>query len=386
MAKQRRERKMHILKKMKSIEGYSKPFIVLTGLVLVAIIGVLDYVTGVEIASSIFYLVPILLVGWFVGKKEGIFISIASSLVWLVADLTGRNSYSHPAVPYWNSAVRFGFFTIVVLMLAALKSRYLNELQLNAELQHTLKRLKQTQEELEQRAGELARSNAELEKFAYVAAHDLKGPLIGIGGYVRRLRRRLKDNLDPDAERIMEQLLEQILRMETLINSLLSYARVGINPINVKCVDFTGIVKQVIRDIRVEVEQNSALITHDHLPEITADAVQIGQLFQNLINNGIKFHREEPPSVHVSVERRGNEWVFAVKDNGSGIDSKDESRIFDMFQRADNSFQYPGNGIGLAICKKIVDNHGGRIWVESKLQEGSTFYFTIPIKDLPNSG
>jgi signal transduction histidine kinase len=271
---------------------------------LVAVIGTLDYVTGAEIAFSIFYLLPISLVGWFVGEKEGTFISIASSLVWLGADLASGHSYSHPAIPYWNSAVRFCFFSIVVLMLAALKRRYLKELQLNAELQDTLNRLKQTQDELEQRARELARSNVELEKFAYVAAHDLKGPLIGIGGYLRGLRRRLKDSLDPDTERLMEQLIEQILRMETLINSLLSYAKVGINLLDVKRIDFNGIVEEIIRDIQVEVEKNGVLITHDQLPEIWADRVQIGQLFRNLINNGIKFHREEPPSVHVSVEKK----------------------------------------------------------------------------------
>lgn len=372
---------MHMLKKITTIDGRSKPFIVFTGLGLVAVIGIFDYVTGAEIALSIFYLLPISLVGWFVGKREGIFISVVSAIVWLSADLMTGHPYSHRAIPYWNSAVRFGFFTIVVLILAALKRKYVKELQLNAELQDTLDRLKETQDALEQKAGDLARSNAELEKFAYVAAHDLKAPLIGIGSYLSRLRRRLKDHLDPDTERLVEQLLEQILRMDTLINSLLAYAKVGTNLLDVKRIDFNGIVEQVIRDIRVEVEKSGVLVTYDQLPEIWADGIQIGQLFQNLINNGIKFRREEPPRVHVSAEKREKEWVFSVRDNGIGIDSKDWSRIFNMLQRLDNSSEYPGNGIGLAICKKIVDNHGGRIWVESKLQEGSIFYFTIPMKD-----
>ncbi|MEM4722085.1 MAG: hypothetical protein QXT73_08515 [Candidatus Methanomethylicaceae archaeon] len=170
------------MEKLKTLDVHSKPFIVLVGLVLITVIGVADYVTGTEVAFSIFYLLPISLVAWLVGKKEGVFISILSSWVWLIADLKGGRSSLHPVIPCWNSAVGFGFFIIVVHLLAALKKRYLKELQFNAELQDTLNRLKQTQVELEQKAEDLARSNADLEKFVHVAAHDLKGPLVGRGG------------------------------------------------------------------------------------------------------------------------------------------------------------------------------------------------------------
>jgi signal transduction histidine kinase len=375
------DRGMHMLRVIETLGECPKSIIVLSGIVLVGVIGIVDYLTGTEVAVSIFYLLPISLISWFVGKKLGVFISAASTIAWLSADLLAGNQYSHPAILYWNGVVRLGVFVIVALILAALKRKYSREVELNAELQDALKRLKQTQEELEQKAEDLARSNAELEKFAYVAAHDLKGPLIGIGGYIRRIRRRLKDKLDRDAERLLEQLLEQILRMENLINSLLGYAKVGTTPLDVKRVDFNRIIENVIADLRVEVEKNDGLVTYDQMPSIWADGVQIGQLFQNLISNGIKFRGREPPRVHVSAGKKEMEWIFSVRDNGIGIDSKDQDCIFDMFQRLDYSSEYPGSGIGLASCKKIVENHGGRIWVESKLQEGSVFYFTIPMKD-----
>jgi light-regulated signal transduction histidine kinase (bacteriophytochrome) len=372
---------MHILRTIETLARRSKSIITLSLLVLVVVIGTADYLTGTEISFSIFYLLPISLASWFVGKKMGVFISVTSFTALLSADLLVGSQYSHPAIPYWNGVVRLGFFVIVALILAELKMEYSKELELNAELQDALKRLEQKQEELKQKAEDLARSNAELEKFAYVAAHDLRGPLIGIGGYVQHLRRRLKDKLDPDAERVLEQVLEQIVRMENLINALLGYARVGTARLDVKRVDFNEIIDQVIADLQAEIEKSDGLVTYDQLPTIWADGTQIRQLFQNLVSNGIKFRGREPPRVHLCAKKREVDFILSVRDNGIGIDSNDQNRIFDMFQRLNNNSKYPGSGIGLAISKKIVENHGGRIWVESDLQKGTIFYFTIPMKE-----
>jgi signal transduction histidine kinase len=272
--------------------------------VLVLVIGIADYLTGTQISFSIFYLLPISLASWFVGKKMGVFISVASFTALLSADLLAGSHYSHPAIPYWNGVVLLGFFVIVVLILTQLKREYSKELALNVELQDALQKLEQKQEELKQKAEDLARSNAELEKFAYVAAHDLRGPLIGIGGYVQHLRRRLKDQLDPDAERVLEQVLEHAVRMENLINSLLGYARVGTARLDVKRVDFNEIIDQVIADLQAEIEKSDGLVTYDQLPTIWADGTQIRQLFQNLISNGIKFRGQEPPRVPFCKEER----------------------------------------------------------------------------------
>jgi light-regulated signal transduction histidine kinase (bacteriophytochrome) len=227
---------------------------------------------------------------------------------------------------------------------------------------------------------DLVRSNAELEQFAYVAAHDLKQPLIVAGGYINRLRRLYKDKTNPDVSTSIGCALDAITRMEALINSLLTYARVGIKATDLRLADCNNIVEYATTNLQVEIEKSCTIVTHGQLPTLLADHIQIIQLFQNLIGNSIKFRREEPPHIHVSAERKEKEWVISISDNGIGMDPKHSTSIFDIFQRLHDSSKYPGNGIGLAICKKIVENHGGRIWVESTPGKGSTFKFAIPIR------
>jgi light-regulated signal transduction histidine kinase (bacteriophytochrome) len=290
-------------------------------------------------------------------------------------------TYSHPIIVYWNSAVHFGFFLIIVFILSALKMEYEKTIKLNVDLQNTLVELKRTQDELETKAQDLVRSNKELEQFAYVAAHDLRQPLIVAGGYINRLRRIYKDKLDPDADRFIRYTSDAITRMEALINALLAYARVGTKTKDLKLIDYNNILECATANLQVEIEKSRAIVTHDQLPGVLADDIQMIQLFQNLISNSIKFQREEPPRVHISAQHKEKEWVISICDNGIGIDPKHLNHIFDIFQRVHSSSEYPGNGIGLAICKKIVENNGGRIWVESTPGRGSTFKFTIPIKD-----
>jgi signal transduction histidine kinase len=359
----------------------SKPSLITLGFILVLIVGAADFITGTELSISIFYLLPISLAAWFINRRTGIFLSIVSSAVELATDIIAGRSYSHPIIVHWNYAVHLGFFLIIVLILSALKMEYEKTMKLNANLQNTLTELKKTQDELERKAQDLARSNIELEQFAYVAAHDLKGPLIVAGGYINRLRGLYKDKLDRDADRFIENALDGITRMEVLINALLAYARVGTSPKDLKLTNFDEVFEYAATNLQVEMKESGAIVTHDQLPTVLADDIQIIQLFQNLIGNSIKFRREEPPCIHVSAEQKDKEWVFSLCDNGIGIEPKNINCIFDIFQRVPSSSEYPGNGIGLAICKKIVEKHGGRIWVESKPREGSRFYFTIPVKD-----
>ncbi len=232
---------------------------------------------------------------------------------------------------------------------------------------------------LEVSIAELARSNADLQQFAYVASHDLKEPLRMVASYTQLLARRYKGKLDSDADEFIRYAVDGANRMQWLINDLLAYSRVTVQDKVSEEVDCNSVLEEVLSDLRVAVEESRAVVTRAPLPTVMADRIQLGQLFQNLIGNAIKFHGKEPPQVHVSAERRPTEWLFSVRDNGVGLDPEYAERIFVIFQRLHNREEYPGTGIGLAICKKIVERHGGRIWVVSQTDQGATFHFTLPI-------
>jgi signal transduction histidine kinase len=232
---------------------------------------------------------------------------------------------------------------------------------------------------LEESIAELARSNADLQQFAYVASHDLKEPLRMVASYTQLLARRYKGKLDADADEFIRYAVDGANRMQWLINDLLAYSRVTAQDHVYEAVDCNKVLEEVLSDLLVSVEENRAVVTHDPLPTVMADGGQLGQLFQNLIGNAIKFHGKEPPHVHVSIERKPNEWLFSVRDNGVGLDPQYAERIFVIFQRLHDREEYPGTGIGLAICKKVVERHGGRIWVVSQIGQGATFHFTLPI-------
>jgi PAS domain S-box-containing protein len=231
---------------------------------------------------------------------------------------------------------------------------------------------------LEETNRELTRSNESLEQFAYVASHDLQEPLRVMSNYSQLLEKRYKDKLDQDANDFIDFIVDAASRMQRLITDLLAYSRLGRKDVSEAEVNFNEAVHKVLYSMSSTIESLNGAVTHDELPVLRAHETSIIQLFQNLIGNALKFRGEEAPIIHVGVNKDKNEWIFSVKDNGLGIEPQYHERIFQIFQRLHSKERYSGTGIGLSICKKIVSNYGGRIWVESELGKGSTFYFTIP--------
>jgi signal transduction histidine kinase len=238
---------------------------------------------------------------------------------------------------------------------------------------------KRAEEELALRARELARSNEELERFAYVASHDLQEPLRMVASYTQLLARRYRGKLDADADEFISFAVNGVARMQRLIQDLLAYSRVGKSNAPLPAIDPGPVFAGCLANLKAVIEATSAVITADPLPVVRADPGLLGQLLQNLMSNALKFRRKDlAPRLHLSVQRREREWQFSLRDNGIGMEPRYFERIFVLFQRLHTQEDYPGTGIGLALCKKIVERHGGRIWVESTVGQGSTFHFTLP--------
>jgi light-regulated signal transduction histidine kinase (bacteriophytochrome) len=199
-----------------------------------------------------------------------------------------------------------------------------------------------------------------------------------VAGFVKLLAKRYKGKLDEKADEFIEHAIYGIERMQVLIKDLLDYSRVGATGKSFAPTDCLSALDKAVFNLQLAIKESGAVITHDDLPTVMADSSQLARLFQNLISNAIKFHGKEPPRIHISAEREEDEWIFCIKDNGIGIDAKFSEQIFVMFQRLHTKKEYPGTGIGLATCKKIIERHGGRIWVKSEPGKGSTFFFAIP--------
>jgi light-regulated signal transduction histidine kinase (bacteriophytochrome) len=240
-----------------------------------------------------------------------------------------------------------------------------------AEAKALLESVKRTAEELE-------RSNKDLEQFAYVASHDLQEPLRAVSGFVALLQHRYGDSLDDKAREYIGAAVDGAQRMQTLIDDLLEYSRVGTGGRTLEPTSARTALDRAIANLDASIREAEAVITADPLPVVPADGVQLAQLFQNLIGNAIKFRSDRPPSIHVACQHRRGSWIISVQDNGIGIERQYAERIFLIFQRLHTRRNYPGTGIGLAICRRIVERHGGRIWVESQPEQGATFSFSIP--------
>jgi PAS domain S-box-containing protein len=241
-----------------------------------------------------------------------------------------------------------------------------------------LKKYRDHLEELvNERTAELTRSNKELEQFAYIASHDLQEPLRMVSSYTQLLEKRYSDKLDQDAKEFIHYAVDGANRMQFLINDLLEYSRITTQGKDFKETDVFSVLGQAIRNLQMKIENCSAIVTNGELPIIKADELHLVRLFQNLIDNALKFKGTESPRIHIGCQPDKDYWLFSVKDNGIGIESQYKDRIFQIFQRLSNRNEYPGTGIGLAICKRIVERHGGNIWMESEAESGSTFLFTI---------
>jgi two-component system, chemotaxis family, sensor kinase Cph1 len=238
---------------------------------------------------------------------------------------------------------------------------------------------KATETKMQRLLDDLARSNMELEQFAYVASHDLQEPLRMVASYVQLLARRYGEQLDSDAGEFIAFAVDGATRMQTLINDLLAYSRVGSQGKAPEAMEMQDALDVALQNLGAAIEAAGATVTHDPLPHVMADPGQMIQLLQNLIGNAVKFRTEVAPQVHISAHQDGETWVFGVHDNGIGIDAQYVARIFIIFQRLHGRGDYPGTGIGLAICKRIAERHRGRMWVESEPGKGSHFFFTIPV-------
>jgi signal transduction histidine kinase len=238
-------------------------------------------------------------------------------------------------------------------------------------------RRKEAEDALRGTTQELSRSNQDLQQFAYVASHDMREPLRMIKGFLQILEQQYRGKLDAKADECIHYAVDGADRMNRLISDLLAYARVGTQGEAFKDVDCNAVLRQVLVNLQTSIHESGAVVDSDLLPTVRGDLTQLTQLFQNLVGNAVKFHNGRSPVVHVGAKQLGKEWEFYVRDNGIGIDPAQSDRLFMMFQRLHDRSKYPGTGIGLATCKKIVERHGGRIWVESRPGEGSTFMFTI---------
>ncbi len=242
---------------------------------------------------------------------------------------------------------------------------------------HNITVRKKAEEQVENHVEELAKSNAELEHFAYVASHDFREPLRMITSFLQLLERKYTDQLDQDANEFIGFAVDGAKRLNDMINDLLTYSRVSSNKREFKMLDCEQILNETLTNLKVQIDESQAIITHDPLPKILGDDLLMVELFQNLIGNAIKYRRQEAPQIHISAKQELNQYCFSIKDNGIGIDTKHLGRIFTIFQRLHTKEEYDGTGLGLAIAQKIVNEHSGHIWAESEEGKGSTFYFTI---------
>ncbi|NHJ24589.1 MAG: GHKL domain-containing protein [Candidatus Lokiarchaeota archaeon] len=324
-----------------------------------------EIVLGTTLLIALFFYLPSILacIWW---NKKGITVPCFLSVILIIFHLIQDPNIFSPVTI--NNLLR-AFSLIIVGTVVALLSEQLSnrEYELNDIIE------------------DLKRSNEDLQQFAYVASHDLQEPLRAITSFSQLLEEKYQDKIDKDGKEFLYFITDGAKKMNNLIKDLLLYSRITTHAQPPTPNNLEIILKDALFNLHEAIKESGATITYDKLPILTVDKTQFLQLFQNFVSNAIKFRREEPPKIHIRAELVNNEWLFSIKDNGIGIESKYFDRLYNIFYRLHTKEEYPGTGIGLPICKKIVQRYGGKVWVESELGKGSTFYFTIPIKKLKTS-
>ncbi|WP_340674426.1 sensor histidine kinase [Natrinema zhouii] len=285
----------------------------------------------------------------------------------------------HPGVTvdftFGTQAVMLAIGTLAGLGIGVYEAQNLIQAELLEEKNDELKR---AEERLEESVTELEASNEQLEQFAYAASHDLQEPLRMVTSYLQLLENRYGDELDEDGEEFIEFAVDGADRMKGMIDGLLEYSRVETQGDPFEAVDMDVVLDDVLTDLQFKIDETDTEITREELPTVDGDERQLQQLFQNLLSNAIEYSGDEPPRIHVSAAREGSEWMISVRDEGVGIDADDTDRIFEIFQRCHSTEEQAGSGIGLALCKRIVERHDGELGVDSESRAGSTFFFTLP--------
>jgi PAS domain S-box-containing protein len=311
--------------------------------------------------------------------------------VSLDAALTGTPDDRSDVVKLWHRALTGDTFSVTDICRDASGSESFYEIRYYpitdregtpiaaCQIARDISERKRYEDILLRQSNELRRSNAELEQFAYVASHDLQEPLRMVASYMQLLSERYHEQLDAKADKYIAYAVDGARRMQMLISDLLVLSRVNSRGSEPASVDCQNVVRQVLHDLEPTIRDCNGVVEVDALPTLLADEHQVAQLFQNLIGNALKFRGDRPPHIHVSAQAESGHWLFKVQDNGIGIAAEYAERVFVIFQRLHSREKYSGTGIGLAICKKIVERHHGRIWVESQPGEGATFYFTFPV-------
>ena len=314
----------------------------------------LDLVTQ-DIAFDIFYFPSIILITWYLGNRPGRLMVILTARLWFFGEIDAKTSISM-WILIFNGAVHFVTFALVFWLTSLVYKKTML---------------------LEDTSKELARSNLELELFSGKAAHDLQTPLATILGFAELLKEKYQDSGDAATKDFTERIISSVKRMSIFIKALLNYANVKKPEASTPSVELEKVVKEVIGDFHFLILQKKAEVICDPLPALSINPGLAGLLFQNLIGNAMKYCEKEP-RIRISAVRKRKEWLFSIQDNGIGIPEGSRERVFNMFEKLETRQKYPGSGIGLATCQKIVERYGGRIWVESKPGEGSTFFFTLP--------
>jgi signal transduction histidine kinase len=355
----------------KYLGSLSKTVLIISGLVLTILIGFLDYLTGPDLAFIIFYLFPIALVTWFAGRWPGIFISVASAVTWIVSDIMVKASYTHFLIPYWNMVAEFSVFFLVVHIFSILKETLEREKKLNTILGQTIQKITDL--------------NKELETFNYSVSHDLRTPLIVIKGFANRLMKKHSGNLDENGREALKIIQESVQRMSQLIDDLLAFSRSERQQMKPEVVDMKKLAENVVQELKALTSKKTSISVKD-LPPVYGDSRMLHQVFYNLISNAMKFTKHKETSIiEIGCNQEQDEYIYFITDNGAGFDMQYADKLFGVFQRLHKDEEFEGTGIGLSIVQRIINRHGGKIWAEGKLNEGATFYFSLPGKELMNS-